>query len=274
MEHALSPPFSEIMPFQKMLQHFLVTLLITSARPSGMLLVIPIFLRASLPNLVKIVFAMTIILPIMQIMMTTLPESTNYGTVQIVAILLKELFFGSILGLLMGVPFLSIQAVGEMMDNQRGISSLPIEEPATGQSASSTAILLSVVSIASFFMLNGMRILIEVLYESYTIWPILNFVPDYKYANLEVVFSVIDKTMRYMIVIAGPSVILLFVVDISLLLLARAAPSFNIPDLSPSLKSVVFILFIMIYSVFLLYHMKDELGTLFAIPNLLRTIAP
>jgi type III secretion protein T len=274
MDPSLTQPFADIMQVQKWVNHFLVTIAITAARPSAILLVIPIFLRASLPNLVKIVIAITFILPIVQIMMGKLPDSTAYGTAQIVGILGKELLFGMVLGLLLGVPFWSIQAVGEMMDNQRGTSSLPIEEPATQQSASSTAILLSVASIASFFMFNGLRILIEILYESYIIWPILEFVPDYKFLNLEVIFGMLDKIMRYMMVIAAPAVILLFLVDLALLLLARAAPSFNIPDLSPSFKSVVFILFILIYLVFLLDHVNDELGTIIGIPNLLKGIKP
>ena len=274
MDPSLSQPFQDIVPLQKFINHFLVTVAITAARPSAMLLVIPIFLRASLPNLVKIVMAIVFVLPIIQIMMVKLPQTSSFTMTQIVAVLGKELVFGMMLGVLMAVPFLSIAAVGEMMDNQRGVSSLPIEEPATQQSASATAILLSVASIASFFMFNGMRTLIEILYESYTIWPIMDFIPDYKLLNLEIFFSTIDKIMRYMLVIASPPVILLFVVDLALLLLARAAPSFNIPDLSPSLKSVVFIVFIMIYLVFLLDHMNDELGTLLGIPNILRAILP
>ena len=274
MDPSTSQPFQDIVPLQTFIKHFLLTIAVTAARPSGILLVIPIFLRASLPNLVKIVIAIAFVLPIAQIMMVKLPQSSSFTVAQIVAVLAKELFFGAVLGLLLGLPFFSIQAVGEMMDNQRGISSLPIEEPATQQSASSTAILLSVASIASFFMFNGMRILIEIIYESYTIWPIMDFVPDYKFLNLEIIFSLIDRMMRYMLVISAPPVILLFVVDLALLLLARAAPSFNIPDLSPSLKSVVFIIFIMIYLVFLLDHINDELGTLLGIPNMLRAIKP
>jgi type III secretion protein T len=274
MDPSLSQPFADIMPIQKWIHHFLITIAITSARPSAILLIIPIFLRGSLPNIVKIVIAIVFILPIVQIMMGKLPDSTTYGTAQIVGILAKELLFGVVLGLLLSVPFWSIQAVGEMMDNQRGTSSLPIEEPATQQSASSTAIMLSVASIASFFIFNGLRFLLEILYESYIIWPILEFVPDYKFLNLEVIFGMLDKIMRYMMVIAAPAVILLFLVDLALLLLARAAPSFNIPDLSPSFKSVVFILFILIYLVFLLDHVNDELGTILGIPNLLKGIKP
>lgn len=274
MDPSVSSPFQDIVPFSSLVKHFLLTIAITAARPSGILLVIPLFLRASLPNLLKIVFAIVFVLPIIQIMMTSIPKPSGFTVAQIVAVLGKELIFGIMLGILLAVPFWSIDAVGEMMDNQRGISSLPIEEPATQQSASSTAILLSVAAIASFFMFNGMRILIEILYESYTIWPIMEFVPDYKLLNLEIFFSTIDKIMRYMLIIASPPVILLFVVDLALLLLARAAPSFNIPDLSPSLKSVVFIIFIMIYLVFLLDHINYELGTLLGIPNLLRAIQP
>jgi type III secretion protein T len=274
MDPSLSQPFADILPIQKWISHFLMTIAITAARPSAILLVIPIFLRASLPNLVKIVIAITFVLPIIQIMMGKLPDSSAYSTAQIVGILGKELLFGMVLGLLLAVPFLSIQAVGEMMDNQRGVSSLPIEEPATQQSASSTAILLSVASIASFFMFNGLRTLIEILYESYVIWPITEFVPDYKMLNLDAIFGMLDKIMRYMMVISSPAVILLFLVDLALLLLARAAPSFNIPDLSPSLKSDVFIIFIIMYLSFLIGHMNDELGTIVGIPNILKGIKP
>jgi type III secretion protein T len=234
-----------ILSFLDSLKVDLLRLSLCAFRPMGMLLTLPIFLRGGLPALFKAAIAISLVLPVYAHVELDQPP-LGFG-LRALGLAVKELVYGLVLGIILGIPFWKAQAVGEAIDNQLGISSLTITEPATNEAASPTAILLSTITVTAFFMSGGLNILCQILYESYAIFPVHVFTPSFQAATERFVIGVIPAVARHMVVASGPFMILLFVVDLSMLLLGKGAEKFQIFDLSLILKCIIYAIVLPLY---------------------------
>ncbi|WP_439495813.1 type III secretion system export apparatus subunit SctT [Bosea sp. (in: a-proteobacteria)] len=232
-----------------------------SARAIGIMLVLPVFTRPQIGGLVRGALAIAITLPMLQHVadaVATLDGGTRMVKVALLG--LKEVFVGLLLGTLLSIPLWSIQAVGEIVDTQRGITSetAPVD-PATRSQASATGLLLGITAITIFVVSGGLQTMVDGLYKSYLIWPVVNFMPSLSTQGAMELVSLLDHIMRTMLLIAGPVLIFLLLIDISVMLLGRFAPQFKPNDLAPTLKNIGFAIFMVVYAVYLMEYMKAEI---------------
>ena len=89
-----------------------------AARPLGITLVLPVFTRTELGALLRASVAVGLALPLMGHPRTTSFPARSHDSPG--AARAQGLFVGLLIGFLLGVPFWSIQAVGELIDTQRG----------------------------------------------------------------------------------------------------------------------------------------------------------
>jgi type III secretion protein T len=258
--------------FARLAQEQLLVVALCMLRPLGALFVLPIFLRAGFSNLLRLTIAISLSLPATQYLADDIVGLR--GGYVIAAHGAKELFIGVLLGLVFGLPFWKIQAVGEAIDNQRGVAGLAINEPNVREPAAATAVLLSLVATTAFFIVGGMKILTETFYISYTIFPVNAFLPPLASLNLAPLVGMIGAIFRYMVVVSAPILILLFLVDLSLFFLNRSAQRFNIFDLSMIAKAIVYALVLPLYIVFVIDLTFAELRTLEDVGAVLRGIRP
>ena len=95
---------------------------IVSARPLGLAIVFPLFTQVRTGVLIRSGFALGLSLPILTGAVAQMDGFEHAGSAFHLAFLAaKETFVGLLLGLLLGVPFWGVQAVGEVMDTQREV---------------------------------------------------------------------------------------------------------------------------------------------------------
>lgn len=233
------------------------------ARPIGILLILPVFTRAEMGSLVRLAFAFALALPILGYSQDAVGSvDANVQVLRLSLVGLKELFVGVLIGFVLGTPFWAIQAVGELIDTQRGITNevAPVD-PTTKSQSSALGLFLGILAITIFVAADGMNTLVETLYGSYALWPLRDFLPT---ADLDAVMNVarlVDRVLRTAMLVGGPVIVLMLLLDICVMLIGRFAPQLNANDLAPTLKNVAVILFLSAYASYLFEYVGAEVGS-------------
>lgn len=172
-------------------------------------------------------------------------------------IIAKETVIGAALGYMAGLFFWGIQAIGQLIDYQRGAGIAEAYDPTFGGQMSPTGNLLMPLSMMLFFSCGGFLIFLSAIYESYQAWPIFSLLPVPSSAVALFSLEKIDNYMEMILLLASPLLIVMFISDIGMGLINRFAPQLNIFFLSMPIKSALAILCFILYLPFLVAFIKD-----------------
>lgn len=249
---------------------YVVAMALAMARATGMVIILPIFVRTGITGILRsgVVIGMT--LPLVPYVMTQIAGAGEPGMLLLMGVILKEGFIGFLLGLAFGIPFWGIEAAGDVVDFQRGLIGASIADPSQTSEASVTGTFLVLTMITLFFIVGGMMIAIEALYQTYAIWPIFDFTPELSIESAAALFRLIDDVMRLAFVIAGPIMIAMFLGDAVLAAITRFAPQLNVFVLSMGIKSAIFVAMMPIYAVFIFDYVGDAFTPLYDVAEQFR----
>ncbi|HVL10239.1 MAG TPA: type III secretion system export apparatus subunit SctT, partial [Burkholderiaceae bacterium] len=218
-------------------KEWLTALAYLQPRIMAMFLLIPMFNRELIPGAVlpAIVFAVSLVaLPLVQ------PEITAAGTLsglQHTALILKEVVVGFVLGFLVAIPFWALEAVGFLIDNQRGASISDTLNPLTGSDTSPLGLLFNQVFIIYFLLSGGMNLLLGILYDSFRFWSVTTWTPGLHMDYATFFLGQLDRLVQLAVVLAAPVLILMFMAEVGLALVNRFAPQLQVFFLAMPIKS-------------------------------------
>ncbi len=155
---------------------------------------------------------------------------------------LGELILGLTLGLLVRVLFGAIQFGGQIIGFQMGFSMVNVVDPITGVSNAVTAHFLYMTTMLTFLVLNGHLQLLGALGTSFEYIPPGGLLLTPELANHIFEFSNLMFTLA--VRIAAPVMAALFLIDLSLALIGRAAPQMHVLVLGFPVKISVGFFFI------------------------------
>jgi type III secretion protein T len=183
-------------------------------------------------------------------------ENEKISAIVFISILAKETVIGVGLGYMIGLFFWGIQAIGQVIDYQRGSGIAEAYDPTFGGEMSPIGNLLMPLAMLIFFSSGGFLVFLSAIYKSFQAWPIFSYlpIPGPKVA----IFSLekIDSYMKMVLIFAAPLLIIMFISDIGMGLINRFAPQINIFILSMPIKSVLVIFCFILYLPFLVNHLK------------------
>ncbi|EXU76557.1 MULTISPECIES: type III secretion system export apparatus subunit SctT [Erwinia] len=157
-------------------------------------------------------------------------------------IMVKECVVGMILAMTLSLPFWIATAVGEILDNQRGATISDSIDPVNGTQSSVLSGFLNFAFCAIFFASNGMHLLMELLAQSYEVFPRGSEMVAF---NWQEAGQLITVLMRSSILLAAPVLIVLMTSEVMLGVFARYCPQLNPFSLSLSVKSfIAFVVFL------------------------------
>lgn len=216
----------------------------------GMARLLPVFLLLPYLNsqmLGGMIVKNVIIIFIVVGFMPRLAEQyTDIIDLPFVAIILKEVIIGLICGFCFAIPFWIVLAIGEIIDNQRGATISSTMNPGIGVDASFMGTFMNFYFAAIFVINDGMTIIVKALYETYRIFP-LNEMLTIKWSLMVKIISLLDSLMSSAIILVGPVVVSLFLIEIAIGVLSRFAPQLNAFSVSLSVKSFIAFLVLLIY---------------------------
>ena len=246
--------------------------LLTFIRISLVVFMLPLFGAENIPNTVKgaicMVFSLAVF-PHLSFTGAMMPAATW----QIAIMLISELILGFTMGMVVRFTFAGIQSGGELLAMQMGFSMATVADPSTGGQQTVLGQLLYMVAMLSFLALYGHLFLFKSLADTFQYIPPggLTLTPFFVSEVLALSAQIFILALK----IAGPLVAVLFFIELTLAMMARAAPQMNLLIIGFPLKIGVGMFFMGIIFLLISQHMRSYILDLIPLmTNLLRSASP
>lgn len=219
-------------------------------RPLGVMLIMPLFNRATLGG--------TLIRNAL-VLMIAFPAAAAYAQAPILTqeityvhyglIVGSELTIGLMIGFCAAIPFWVIDMAGFLIDTMRGASMASVLNPLLGAQSSLFGILFTQVFSLLFLITGGFNKLIAAIYQSYVALP-----PGVSYRFDAVWLTFLSHQWQLMyelcLCFSMPALSAILLVDMALGLINRSTPQLNVFFLSMPIKSGCALLMMIICSSF------------------------
>ncbi|MGZ0049740.1 flagellar biosynthetic protein FliR [Brevibacillus gelatini] len=230
---------------------YLPVFLLVFVRMSAFFVAAPFFSIRGVPGQFKIGLAFIVAL----ISFQALPIQGQIPLdLTFVLYVIKEALVGVILGYICELMFVAVQVAGGLMDMQMGLAMANVIDPKTGAYIPITGNFKNILAILYFFSINGHHMLLRGIISSYQVIPV-----DRMWAAFgsESVMMTAVKVFTNMFLsaflMAAPIMVALFLVDLSLGIIAKSVPQFNIFVVGLPVKLLAsFLLLIVVMPAFLL----------------------
>lgn len=153
-----------------------------------------------------------------------------------VVIILSEIITGTVMGLVYSTPFFIFAAFGEYIDNQRGANISDTADPTTGTDASPFSTFMNLFSVSFFLLNDGLVLLMASVQDSFRLLPPGTLLTEIHYAPL---FDWLTNSLSLSLLFCMPVLIILFISEVSLGILALYNSQLNPFSLSLSIKSII-----------------------------------
>lgn len=203
----------------------MMSLFLTALRISIVLYLLPFFGGRSIPTTVKA--ALLLVLTFALWPQLSFPGSLMPASPwELLVLVLGEILLGLILGFAVNVLIAAVQTGGHIIGFQMGFAMVNVVDPITGTSEAVTAHFLYMCTMLTFLTLNGHLYLLQALGQSFDYIP-----PGGLLLTPDLVTQIFDFSRLIFILavkIAAPVMGAVFMVDLAMALISRAAPQMHI----------------------------------------------
>ncbi|MGB0846215.1 MAG: type III secretion system export apparatus subunit SctT [Thiolinea sp.] len=238
------------------LQPWFMALILTAPRILVAFTVMPMFAQPIFPAMIRngIMVVMSFaVLPLTYEQSVTM--ATDIGTVFFLVV--KEGLIGLALGYAMSMPFWALRGVGFLMDLQRGAMSALFFSPTVTGMVSPLGNLLAQLATVMLFVSGGFLMLLEAIMMSYQVWPLDRFVPEFNVNSAKFFLQQLDLLMYTIVLIAGPFLGIMFLIDFGTGLVGRYLPQLNIFLVAMPIKSGLVFFMLIFYIVIIGHYLRD-----------------
>lgn len=225
--------------------------LLVFVRITAFFVAAPFFNSRNVPNQFKI--ALGFLLTLISFQYVPAVEPIPMDLTFIIHVL-KEVLVGVMLGLICEIMFAAVQVAGGMMDMQIGLAMANVIDPRTGTYIPVTGNFKNVLATLYFFSIDGHHMLIRGLISSYQVIPLDRMWAPF--GSEQVVMTAVKVFTQMFLsafMIAAPLVVAIFLVDVTLGIIAKSVPQFNIFVVGMPIKMLAgFLLLIVLMPAFLL----------------------
>ena len=200
----------------------------------GLFVLVPVLSDRGIPQMMKLVMALWITI----ILWFFIPyQDLPTHPIEIILTLGGEFFIGAIMGFITRILIMAIQVAGSFMDMQMGLSVASAFDPSTGGQTTIMSRILYFFSTVMFLLTNTHHLVLIVFFESYRIMPVVSQV---RFNGLLTMLGDLGARLFLSgISIALPVILIIFMLDFSLGLLARLAPQVNVFFLGFQMKPIL-----------------------------------
>jgi flagellar biosynthetic protein FliR len=209
---------------------------------------IPFLFGKPVPNHVKVGLSIVLALYAYPHLVPATPPELSSNLLFIILLYLKEAFYGFCLGFAVSILFHAFQSVGQMIDNQRGVSIARILIPQLGQQGSISGLFLFQLALVLYLSLGGHLVFLDAFYMSFKQLPVLAFptAGPGMLSLIDLLASMSGMIFSVALQLAGPVIIAILMADIILGLANRISPQINVWELGFNVKGYTGILLLAI----------------------------
>lgn len=239
------------------LGNYAILIALSTVRIATAFLILPLFTRDMIPAVVRnsLFFALAIISVTVQPLESTL----DFSTMVWVQLFVKEVFIGLAVGVFFGLFLWAFEAAGVVIDTQIGLAFALAFDPIIGNEATLMGSLLSRWAVFLFVSAGGLLLAVNALLESFAVWPLLEPIGGLREASVRLFEAELSRFMNLALRIAGPIMIVLFLIDLVMGMINRSAQHFNVFFLSLSIKSMAAIAVLIVLLPFLAEQLLTEI---------------
>lgn len=236
---------------------YIKTLALIQPRILAMFLVLPLFNTQLIPGMLRFAVAGALGLVMVPALMPVI-AAVELDPMSLLLLILKETFIGFVIGYLAAIPFWIFEAVGFLVDNQRGASIAATLNPLTGNDSSPLGILFNQAFIVFFLISGGFSLLLGTLYDSYTLWSVVQWRPELRPESVPVMLGQLDRLVRMALLLASPALVAMFLAEFGLALVSRFAPQLQVFFMAMPIKSALAMLVLVLYASSLFEYGYDQ----------------
>ncbi len=195
----------------------------------------PVFNRKDVPGMIKLsfIFLFSVILTIV-----LKPNQIITSDSMLLQVTLNFVF-GAMLGWMTNCILLAIEAGGDMINMQMGVSSAQIMDPTTQGMVSLMGRLFSLIAVIIFINIGGIYWLFNAFLRSFEVFPLFTHeFPLTKVFELSNVIKITSNLLYMGLQIASPVLLATLGQDIILGVISKTAPQINVFQLSFLFKPV------------------------------------
>lgn len=227
---------AELMKMFPLMNAYLAAGIFIFARLLGFFRLAPVFNRKEIPGMVKISLCLlfTIILTC-----TVKPDVTIIKGSFALSIVLN-MVVGAMLGYIAQLILMAVDAGGDMINMQMGLSSAMVLDPTTSSQVSIVGKCFQLLGLIIFIQLGGIYWLITALIHSMEIFPLdATSVPLHQLVNMDYLVKLSSNVLFIGLQIASPVLLATLGQDIILGVISKTAPQVNVFSLSFLFKPVL-----------------------------------
>ena len=170
----------------------------------------------------------------------------------------REALLGAAMGFLFAGLMWAFEMGGQLIDTKVGATQAQVQDPMSGHQTSLTGAFLARLASWVFMASGGFMLFAALLLDSFALWP-LHGEWGLRPAAAVVFEAEFGRMLRLALMVAAPSLVLLYLVDGVLGLINRYAQQLNVFSLSMSIKAVVGHLVLLLQLGSLVALMNEEL---------------
>ncbi|SHI12296.1 Flagellar biosynthetic protein FliR [Vibrio aerogenes CECT 7868] len=137
----------------------------------------------------------------------------------------EQAIWGIMFGLILHMLFGIFTMLGQILSLQMGLGMAMMNDPINGQSVAVLGRLFAVFSTLLFLALEGHLLIIDILIQSFHVWPVGSGITV---LSLKGVISVFGWMFTSALALALPAIVSMLLANISFGVMNRAAPSLNV----------------------------------------------
>ena len=205
-------------------------------------LFVPVFSAATIANrFVRSSIIFIFCMPFLDVLV--IPDTIHQNFIEV-------LFYETVIGLFIAIPialpFYIANAIGEIIDNQRGATLSNTIDPSVGVESSPMAIFFAFITNVLFLISPGVLLLIQSINDSYRLFP---YAVKYNLLSMDLskIYSVMDMSLLTGTFFILPVLIIMFLSEVFLGILSRFSPQMNSFSLSLTVKSFIGISMLFLY---------------------------
>jgi len=237
---------------------YVAILTLCSVRLFVILSFLPPFSTLRLPRLLTKALAIIVSLPIILTPEFTFqPPLINWQeTLWLLAA--KEVVLGLGMALILGLPFWAAEAAGAIIDVQRGAGFSETANSFTNDQTTVMGILMWLFMMVVFVKTGGLVSLIQLLYGSFEVWPLVDLTPNFSMAP-NFLLDLLNLLVFTAVLVAMPLIILMLLADVTLFYISVFVPQLNVQSISMPVKSGFCCFFLTLYAVSVPRHIFAQI---------------
>ncbi len=232
------------------MSNLLWVIALIAARFYAAMSICPLFSKALMPKLVKVLMAM--IFAIIFVPKFADVDIVQFGVFFRLFLVAKEILIGFTIGFIFSLPLWLVENVGNIIDLQRGEQFGAAVNKTTQNPSSSISKLLIQGFNVYLVNANGLLFFIQLIAKSLTVFPCTSIELNV-YKTQALFIGIFSQYFYWLVILAIPVVFLMFLLEVSLGLFSTFIQQLNVTTLAMPLKSLIS-LFILIFYLGVIYH--------------------